>query len=386
MKFLNYLKTNLSIYMKQSHKLIFSYLALPIILSVFLSITSGAAFSVESKAPKIRVNIENKDQSQVGRLLDKYFESLAASNIIVRTDKKEADYSIYVDENYGKSLLDKEGQDKIKLEGKAKSSLSQRSYLKLMLEEINIKLQEGKIIEKLAGDKKLSKSELSGILENLVKVEADVAFRSNLVDGSRSVNGRQYFSIVSIGYVLLMIFSTVIQVGAKPEFKGLGKRLSILPFKHYQKILYSLFTDSLFYMVLLALYIVCWKLIDASTFGGNIILYLAILLVFTLFVVSLASFISIFLNESKAALVSSSITFVYLIFSGVLPLDKISDNPVFAWLASNPLKKVLVDPFFNILRGEGIDKFLPFYLLILGLMVIINLMHFKVLGMREERA
>lgn len=62
-----------------------------------------------------------------------------------------------------------------------------------MLEEINIKLQEGKIIEKLAGDKKLSKSELSGILENLVKVEADVVFRANLVDGSRSVNGRQYF-------------------------------------------------------------------------------------------------------------------------------------------------------------------------------------------------
>lgn len=89
--------------MKQSHKLIFSYLALPIILSVFLSITSGAAFSVESKAPKIRVNIENKDQSQVRKtFLDKYFESLAASNIIVKADKKEADYSIYVDENYGR--------------------------------------------------------------------------------------------------------------------------------------------------------------------------------------------------------------------------------------------------------------------------------------------
>lgn len=386
MKFLNYLKTNFIIYMKQSHKLVFSYLAMPILLSIFLSFTSGSAFSVEPKAPKIKVNIENKDRGQIGKVLDKYFASLAASNIIVKTDKNDADYNIYVDENYGQSLLDKNSQGKIRLEGKTNASLSQKSYLKLMLEEINTKLQEEKIIEKLAADKNISARELNSILETLTKAEADIAFKINLVDGSRAVNGRQYFSIVSIGYVLLMIFATAIQANVKPEFKGLGKRLSLLPFKHYQKVLYSLFTDSLLYMGLLVLYIVCWRVIDSSTFEGNLILYFVILSVFTLFIVSLASFLSLFLNESRAALVSSVTSIGYLVFSGFLPLDKISANPLFVWLATNPLKRILIDPFFNVLRGEGIAKFLPVYLVILGLVVMINFAHLKILGAREEGA
>ena len=388
MKFWYFLKANLQMMFKQFHMLFFMIVLAPLVIGLFINFSGKSV--VERKPNKVDtlLYVENQDQEVLGNIVQKALEQLHEREIIaLTTDKEKAELIAIIPTDFSKTVSEGQQTNPIQVQKKSKVSTSDQLTYEVILKNITGQLFEQVELKELVKDKKQVDDATAAVLSTQIlqrtnEVLTKELYQRNDYQTSRMLTSEQYFSTAQLTMIWSMVLSIVVGSAVKPELSGLNKRMKLLPLSVRQRETYGLISNFIQFYIFTLLYVGIWKVIHSSTFNGNLFGIAGILAIQLFAMLSIAGFVSIFITEKTLGLFSSIISIGFVLFSGALPLDKMS--PMFHWFGDNPFRRVLIEPIIRMMQQESVGDFIIIYAVIVIVAIIIAELQIRCLQRREE--
>ena len=388
MKFWYFLKANLQMMFKQFHLQFFMIVLAPLVIGLFINFSGKS--TIERKPHKVDtlLYVENQDQEALGNIVQKTLEQLYDREIIaLTTDKEKAELIAIIPTDFSKTVSEGQQTNPIQVQKKSKVSTSDQLTYEVILKNITGQLFEQVELKELVKNKKqvddATATVLSAqILQQTNEIISKELYQRNDYQTSRMLTSEQYYSTAQLTMIWAMVLSIVAASGVKPELRGLNKRVMLLPLSVRQRETYGFITNFIQFYIFTLLYVGSWKVINPSTFNGNLFGIAGILAIQLFAMLSIAGFVSIFITEKTLGLFSSIISIGFVLFSGALPLDKMS--PMFHWFGDNPFRRVLIEPIIRIMQQESVGDFMIIYVVIVIVALIIIELQIRCLQRREE--
>ncbi|WP_314349240.1 ABC transporter permease [Granulicatella elegans] len=388
MKFWYFLKANLQMMFKQFHMLFFMIVLAPLVIGLFINMSGKSV--VERKPNKVDtiLYVENQDQEVLGNIVQKALEQLHEREIIaLTTDKEKAELIAIIPTDFSKTVSEGQQTNPIQVQKKSKASTSDQLTYEVILKNITGQLFEQVELKELVKDKKQVDDATAAVLSTQIlqrtnEVLTKELYQRNDYQTSRMLTSEQYFSTAQLTMIWSMVLSIVVGSAVKPELSGLNKRMKLLPLSVRQRETYGLISNFIQFYIFTLLYVGIWKVIHSSTFNGNLFGIAGILAIQLFAMLSIAGFVSIFITEKTLGLFSSIISMGFVLFSGALPLDKMS--PMFHWFGDNPFRRVLIEPIIRMMQQESVGDFIIIYAVIVIVAIIIAELQIRCLQRREE--
>ncbi len=388
MKFWYFLKANLQMMFKQFHLQFFMIVLAPLVIGLFINFSGKS--TIERKPHKVDtlLYVENQDQEALGNIVQKTLEQLHEREIIaLTTDKEKAELIATIPTDFSKTVSKGQQTNPIQVQKKSKVSTSNQLTYEVILKNITGQLFEQVELKELVKNKKqvddATATVLSAqILQQTNEIISKELYQRNDYQTSRMLTSEQYYSTAQLTMIWAMVLSIVAASGVKPELRGLNKRVMLLPLSVRQRETYGFITNFIQFYIFTLLYVGSWKVINPSTFNGNLFGIAGILAIQLFAMLSIAGFVSIFITEKTLGLFSSIISIGFVLFSGALPLDKMS--PMFHWFGDNPFRRVLIEPIIRIMQQESVGDFMIIYVVIVIVALIIIELQIRCLQRREE--
>ena len=388
MKFWYFLKANLQMMFKQFHMLFFMIVLAPLVIGLFINMSGKSV--VERKPNKVDtiLYVENQDQEVLGNIVQKALEQLHEREIIaLTTDKEKAELIAIIPTDFSKTVSEGQQTNPIQVQKKSKASTSDQLTYEVILKNITGQLFEQVELKELVKDKKQVDDATAAVLSTQIlqrtnEVLTKELYQRNDYQTSRMLTSEQYFSTAQLTMIWSMVLSIVVGSAVKPELSGLNKRMKLLPLSVRQRETYGLISNFIQFYIFTLLYVGVWKVIHSSTFNGNLFGIAGILAIQLFAMLSIAGFVSIFITEKTLGLFSSIISMGFVLFSGALPLDKMS--PMFHWFGDNPFRRVLIEPIIRMMQQESLGDFIIIYVVIVIVALLITELQIRCLQRREE--
>ena len=388
MKFWYFLKANLQMMFKQFHMLFFMIVLAPLVIGLFINMSGKSV--VERKPNKVDtiLYVENQDQEVLGNIVQKALEQLHEREIIaLTTDKEKAELIAIIPTDFSKTVSEGQQTNPIQVQKKSKASTSDQLTYEVILKNITGQLFEQVELKELVKDKKQVDDATAAVLSTQIlqrtnEVLTKELYQRNDYQTSRMLTSEQYFSTAQLTMIWSMVLSIVVGSAVKPELSGLNKRMKLLPLSVRQRETYGLISNFIQFYIFTLLYVGIWKVINPSTFNGNLFGIAGILAIQLFAMLSIAGFVSIFITEKTLGLFSSIISIGFVLFSGALPLDKMS--PMFHWFGDNPFRRVLIEPIIRMMQQEDVAEFMIVYIVMIIVSLIIMELQIRCLQRREE--
>ena len=388
MKFWYFLKANLQMMFKQFHMLFFMIVLAPLVIGLFINMSGKSV--VERKPNKVDtiLYVENQDQEVLGNIVQKALEQLNEREIIaLTTDKEKAELIAIIPTDFSKTVSEGQQTNPIQVQKKSKASTSDQLTYEVILKNITGQLFEQVELKELVKDKKQVDDATAAVLSTQIlqrtnEVLTKELYQRNDYQTNRMLTSEQYFSTAQLTMIWSMVLSIVVGSAVKPELSGLNKRMKLLPLSVRQRETYGFISNFIQFYIFTLLYVGIWKVIHSSTFNGNLFGIAGILAIQLFAMLSIAGFVSIFITEKTLGLFSSIISMGFVLFSGALPLDKMS--PMFHWFGDNPFRRVLIEPIIRMMQQEGIAEFMIIYIVMIIVSLMIMELQIRCLQRREE--
>ena len=388
MKFWYFLKANLQMMFKQFHLQFFMIVLAPLVIGLFINFSGKS--TIERKPHKVDtlLYVENQDQEALGNIVQKTLEQLYDREIIaLTTDKEKAELIATIPTDFSKTVSEGQQTNPIQVQKKSKVSTSNQLTYEVILKNITGQLFDQVELKELVKNKKqvddATATVLSAqILQQTNEIISKELYQRNDYQTSRMLTSEQYYSTAQLTMIWAMVLSIVAASGVKPELRGLNKRVMLLPLSVRQRETYGFITNFIQFYIFTLLYVGVWKVIYPSTFNGNLFGIAGILAIQLFAMLSIAGFVSIFITEKTLGLFSSIISIGFVLFSGALPLYKMS--PMFHWFGDNQFRRVLIEPIIRIMQQESVGDFMIIYVVIVIVALIIIELQIRCLQRREE--
>lgn len=388
MKFWYFLKANLQMMFKQFHLQFFMIVLAPLVIGLFINFSGKS--TIERKPHKVDtlLYVENQDQEALGNIVQKTLEQLYEREIIaLTTDKEKAELIATIPTDFSKTVSEGQQTNPIQVQKKSKVSTSNQLTYEVILKNITGQLFEQVELKELVKNKKqvddATATVLSAqILQQTNEIISKELYQRNDYQTSRMLTSEQYYSTAQLTMIWAMVLSIVAASGVKPELRGLNKRVMLLPLSVRQRETYGFITNFIQFYIFTLLYVGSWKVINPSTFNGNLFGIAGILAIQLFAMLSIAGFVSIFITEKTLGLFSTIISIGFVLFSGAIPLDKMS--PMFHWFGDNPFRRVLIEPIIRIMQQESVGDFMIIYVVIVIVALMITELQIRCLQRREE--
>ena len=388
MKFWYFLKANLQMMFKQFHMLFFMIVLGPLLIGLFINFSGKSVIERKPNKVDTLLYVENQDQEVLGNIVQKALEQLNEREIIaLTTDKEKAELIAIIPTNFSKTVSEGQQKNPIQVQKKSKVSTSNQLTYEIILKNITGQLFEQVELKELVKNKKQVDDATAAvfstqILQRTNEVLTKELYQRNDYQTSRMLTSEQYFSTTQLTMIWAMVLSLVVAGAVKPEFSGLNKRVKLLPLSVRQREIYGFISNFIQFYIFTLLYVGSWKVINPSTFNGNLFGIAGILAIQLLMMLSIAGFVSIFITEKTLGLFSSIISIGFVLFSGAIPLDKMS--PMFHWFGDNPFRRVLIEPIIRIMQQESLGDFIIIYVVIVIVAFMIIELQIRCLQRREE--
>ena len=388
MKFWYFLKANLQMMFKQFHMQFFMIVLAPLLIGLFINFSGKNVIERKPNKVDTLLYVENQDQEVLGNIVQKALEQLNEREIIaLTTDKEKAELIATIPTDFSKTVSKGQQTNPIQVQKKSKVSTSNQLTYEIILKNITGQLFEQVELKELVKNKKQVDDATAAVLSTQIlqktnEVLTTELYQRNDYQTSRMLTSEQYFSTTQLTMIWAMVLSLVVAGAVKPEFSGLNKRVKLLPLSVRQREIYGFISNFIQFYIFTLLYVGIWKVINPSTFNGNLFGIAGILAIQLFAMLSIAGFVSIFITEKTLGIFSSIISLGFVLFSGALPLDKMS--PMFHWFGDNPFRRVLIEPIIRMMQQESVGDFIIIYAVIVIVAIIIAELQIRCLQRREE--
>ena len=352
MRYIRYIKANLISSLKSFPALLLMVL-MPFLLTLFLAFTTKGAFNPSDLTIETKIYIDNQDKGAFGEQIVALFAQLTEEKQIALTSvKDDAKIIATIPADFTESIQTRSQATPITIEKSGRtSSLSLAVYESLLKTMTSQLLEASSVMHEVAESKNASitPEQAAGMLASLQQEIASGAFETDQVEAESQVTANQHYAITGLGFLFIMFLETAMRFGVQRELSGLRKRLNVLPFSICERDRLDLAVNMIATTLLSFVYIGLWKILDPTTFGGNIGSIFVLIVFYSLVFNVLGNLLGNFVTEKNMPAFSTGINLVYLFLSGVIPLDRISST--FSFLSGNPFRQFIYTPFVDVMNG-----------------------------------
>ena len=371
MRYIRYIKANLISSLKSFPALLLM-VVMPFLLSLFLAFSTKSAFNPSDLNIETKIYIDNQDKGAYGQQIVALFTQLTEEKQIALTSvKDDAKIIATIPADFTESIQTRSQATPITIEKSGRtSSLSLAVYESLLKTMTSQLLEASSVMHEVAESKNASitPEQAAGMLASLQQEIASGAFETDQVEAESQVTANQHYAITGLGFLFIIFLESAMRFGVQRELSGLRKRLNVLPFSICERDRLDLAVNMIATTLLSFVYIGLWKILDPTTFGGNIGSIFVLIVFYSLVFNVLGNLLGNFVTEKNLPAFSTGINLVYLFLSGVIPLDRISST--FSFLSGNPFRQFTYTPFIDVMNGvsmKGMAMVAAPIILVLGL-------------------
>ena len=352
MRYIRYIKANLISALKSFPALLLMVL-MPFLLTLFLAFTTKSAFNPSDLTIETKIYIDNQDKGAFGEQIVALFAQLTEEKQIALTSvKDDAKIIATIPADFTESIQTRSQATPITIEKSGRTSSTSLAVYESLLKTMTSQLLEASsVMHEVAESKNASitPEQAAAILASLQQEIAAGAFETDQVEADSQVTANQHYAITGLGFLFIMFLETAMRFGVQRELSGLRKRLNVLPFSICERDRLDLAVNMIMTTLLSFVYIGLWKILDPTTFGGNIGIIFVLIVFYSLVFNVLGNLLGNFVTEKNMPAFSTGINLVYLFLSGVIPLDRISST--FSFLSGNPFRQFIYTPFVDVMNG-----------------------------------
>ena len=352
MRYIRYIKANLISSLKSFPALLLMVI-MPFLLTLFLAFTTKSAFNPSDLTIETKIYIDNQDKGAYGEQVVALFEKLTEEKQIALTSvKDDAKIIATIPADFTESIQTRSQATPITIEKSGRtSSLSLAVYESLLKTMTSQLLEASSVMNAVVESQNTSitPEQAAGMLVSLQQEIATGAFETDQVEAESQVTANQHYAITGLGFLFIIFLETAMRFGVQRELSGLRKRLNVLPFSICERDRLDLAVNMITTTLLAFVYIGLWKILDPTTFGGNIGSIFVIIVFYSLVFNVLGNLLGNFVTEKNLPAFSTGINLVYLFLSGVIPLDRMSST--FSFLSGNPFRQFIYTPFVDVMNG-----------------------------------
>ena len=352
MRYIRYIKANLISALKSFPALLLMVL-MPFLLALFLAFSTKSAFNPSDLTIETKIYIDNQDKGAFGEQVVALFEQLTEEKQIALTTVREnAKIIATIPSDFTESIQTRSQATPITIEKSGRTSSTSLAVYESLLKTMTSQLLEASLVMHEVAESKnasITPEQVAGMLVSLQQEIATVAFETDQVEAESQVTANQHYAITGLGFLFIMFLETAMRFGVQRELSGLRKRLNVLPFSICERDRLDLAVNMITTTLLSFVYIGLWKILDPTTFGGNIGSIFVLIVFYSLVFNVLGNLLGNFVTEKNMPAFSTGINLVYLFLSGVIPLDRISST--FSFLSGNPFRQFTYTPFIDVMNG-----------------------------------
>ena len=352
MRYIRYIKANLISSLKSFPALLLMVL-MPFLLTLFLAFTTKGAFNPSDLTIETKIYIDNQDKGAFGEQIVALFAQLTEEKQIALTSvKDDAKIIATIPADFTESIQTRSQATPITIEKSGRtSSLSLAVYESLLKTMTSQLLEASSVMHEVAESKNASitPEQAAGMLASLQQEIASGAFETDQVEAESQVTANQHYAITGLGFLFIIFLESAMRFGVQRELSGLRKRLNVLPFSICERDRLDLAVNMIATTLLSFVYIGLWKILDSTTFGGNIGIIFVLIVFYSLVFNVLGNLLGNFVTEKNLQAFSTGINLGYMLFSGLIPLDRVSST--FSFLSGNPFRQFTYTPFVDVMNG-----------------------------------
>ena len=370
MRYIRYIKANLISSLKSFPALLLMVL-MPFLLTLFLAFTTKSAFNPSDLTIETKIYIDNQDKGAFGEQVVALFEKLTEEKQIALTSvKDDAKIIATIPADFTESIQTRSQATPITIEKSGRTSSLSLAVYESLLKTMTSQLLEASSVMNAVDESQntsITPEQAAGMLVSLQQEIASGAFETDQVEAESQVTANQHYAITGLGFLFIIFLETAMRFGVQRELSGLRKRLNVLPFSICERDRLDLAVSMITTTLLAFVYIGLWKILDPTTFGGNIGSIFVLIVFYSLVFNVLGNLLGNFVTEKNLPAFSTGINLVYLFLSGVIPLDRISST--FSFLSGNPFRQFTYTPFIDVMNGvsmKGMTMVAAPIILVLG--------------------
>ena len=352
MRYIRYIKANLISSLKSFPALLMLVL-MPFLLTLFLAFSTKSAFNPSDLTIETKIYIDNQDKGAYGEQIVALFEKLTEEKQIALTTVREnAKIIATIPADFTESIQTRSQATPITIEKSGRTSSTSLAVYESLLKTMTSQLLEASLVMHEVAESKnasITPEQVAGMLVSLQQEIAAGAFETDQVEAESQVTAHQHYAITGLGFLFIMFLDTAMRFGVQRELSGLRKRLNVLPFSICERDRLDLAVNMITTTLLAFVYIGLWKILDPTTFGGNIGSIFVLIVFYSLVFNVLGNLLGNFVTEKNMPAFSTGINLVYLFLSGIIPLDRISST--FSFLSGNPFRQFIYTPFVDVMNG-----------------------------------
>ena len=352
MRYIRYIKANLISSLKSFPALLLMVM-MPFLLALFLAFSTKSAFNPSDLNIETKIYIDNQDKGAYGEQIVALFEQLTEEKQIALTTVREnAKIIATIPSDFTESIQTRSQATPITIEKSGRTSSTSLAVYESLLKTMTSQLLEASsVMHEVAESKNASitPEQAAGMLASLQQEIASGAFETDQVEAESQVTANQHYAITGLGFLFIIFLENAMRFGVQRELSGLRKRLNVLPFSICERDRLDLAVSMITTTLLAFVYIGLWKILDPTTFGGNIGIIFVLIVFYSLVFNVLGNLLGNFVTEKNMPAFSTGINLVYLFLSGVIPLDRISST--FSFLSGNPFRQFIYTPFVDVMNG-----------------------------------
>ena len=352
MRYIRYIKANLISALKSFPALLLMVL-MPFLLTLFLAFTTKSAFNPSDLTIETKIYIDNQDKGAFGEQIVALFAQLTEEKQIALTSvKDDAKIIATIPADFTESIQTRSQATPITIEKSGRTSSTSLAVYESLLKTVTSQLLEASsVMHEVAESKNASitPEQAAGMLVSLQQEIAAGAFETDQVEAESQVTANQHYAITGLGFLFIVFLETAMRFGVQRELSGLRKRLNVLPFSICERDRLDLAVSMITTTLLSFVYIGLWKILDPTTFGGNIGSIFVLIVFYSLVFNVLGNLLGNFVTEKNLQAFSTGINLGYMLLSGLIPLDRMSST--FSFLSGNPFRKFTYTPFVDVMNG-----------------------------------
>lgn len=357
MRYIRYIKANLISSLKSFPALLLMVL-MPFLLTLFLAFTTKSAFNPSDLTIETKIYIDNQDKGAYGEQIVALFEKLTEEKQIALTTVREnAKIIATIPSDFTESIQTRSQATPITIEKSGRTSSTSLAVYESLLKTVTSQLLEASsVMHEVAESKNASitPEQAAGMLVSLQQEIAAGAFETDQVEAESQVTANQHYAITGLGFLFIIFLETAMRFGVQRELSGLRKRLNVLPFSICERDRLDLAVSMITTTLLSFVYIGLWKILDPTTFGGNIGSIFVLIVFYSLVFNVLGNLLGNFVTEKNLQAFSTGINLGYMLLSGLIPLDRMSST--FSFLSGNPFRKFTYTPFVDVMNGVSMKE------------------------------
>ena len=352
MRYIRYIKANLISSLKSFPALLLMVM-MPFLLALFLAFSTKSAFNPSDLNIETKIYIDNQDKGAYGEQIVALFEQLTEEKQIALTTVREnAKIIATIPADFTESIQTRSQATPITLEKSGRTSSTSLAVYESLLKTMTSQLLEASsVMHEVAESKNASitPEQAAGMLASLQQEIASGAFETDQVEAESQVTANQHYAITGLGFLFIIFLESAMRFGVQRELSGLRKRLNVLPFSICERDRLDLAVNMIATTLLSFVYIGLWKILDPTTFGGNIGIIFVLIVFYSLVFNVLGNLLGNFVTEKNLQAFSTGINLGYMLFSGLIPLDRVSST--FSFLSGNPFRQFTYTPFVDVMNG-----------------------------------